>query len=153
MLTLCMNKSNLAVTQFSNYDFNSFATFAGRTLALKEDGIFILDSGGTDIEDNIPAKVEFPVNDFGSVSQKRVRRIYCEGEFFGKNMLVKTENGEGNPRSFVMSSPTEKEGGIFADISRDGKGRFWKFIVENTSGGDFSIDSLSAVLVVLGRRR
>ena len=153
MLTLCVNRRNSSITQFSNYPYSSYANFNGQILATGEDGIYQVDTGNDDAGDNIYAAVEMPLSDFGSTSQKRLRRVHLGGEFAGGEMTVTTENREGNTRNYTATSPSGDESNIYADIGRDGKGRYWKEIISNIDGNDFSIDTVSVVVVPLSTRR
>lgn len=153
MLTLCINRRNTAVTQFTNYSFTSATVFGGSLLCTGSGGIYQADTGDNDDGVGISATVELPLSDFGHEGQKRVRRIHLGGEFDGDKVTVITEDGEANRREYTASSKSGLERNIYADVGRDGKSRYWKIIVKNVNGGDFSLDSVTAVVVPLNRRR
>ena len=149
MLMISMNRKSLAPTQLQGLAFNSMVVFNGRTLAASTAGIYDMKACDADVD----AFFETPLSDWGSTSQKRIRRVYISGEFSGSPMVVKTKNKEGNERSYTTTIPGATQDSIYADIGRDGKGRHWSLRIENTDGEDFSIDTISVIPVILSNRR
>lgn len=148
-----MNRRNVAVTQFTNYPFTSATRFGGKLLCTGADGIYQVDTGDNDDGTDIDAVVELPLSDMGYEGQKRLRRVYLGGEFDGDTVSITTENGEGNSRDYTAKSSSSLERNIYANIGRGGKSRYWKTIIKNVDGGDFSLDAVTAIVVHLCRRR
>ena len=72
---LAMNLKNFAVTEYENFDFNSFAEFNGIFLGAKEDGIYPLvgsDDQGTDIDAKITTGKAF-------IEHWRLRDLFSYG--------------------------------------------------------------------------
>jgi len=151
-LGLKMNMRNGAVSQYSNYDFNSFCDFGDVCLACGDNGIYSLngsDDDGTDID----SKFKTMTMDFGAYNQKRLRSLLLGGEWNGW-LKVTIEDDDDNSREYLtppLDSGNLQEGNKVA-VGRDGKGRYWSFEIENVDGCDFSIDGIDALAILLGGR-
>jgi len=149
-LTLAMNLKNLAISQYINYNFNSFAEINGTFIGFNEDGIFDLDNTQDDDNTNIDAFAELVTSDWGIPNLKRIRKIRAGYEAAGDIRLILTAD-EGTEQSFTLAPTTT--GNIQTDGSMTGRriqvGRHWKIKIENTLGCDFSLDTLTAKPVIL----
>lgn len=150
-LTLNINLSNMAVTQFCQYSFNSFCKIGNKYYGASEDGIFELtgnDDNGVDIE----AFFELVVSDFGISNVKRIRKVYV-GYEAKDDLLVTIKDNEDNSRSYTLSYlDYDRQNGGQVNIGRDGLGRYWQVRIDNTNGVYFAIDSIELLLIILGRK-
>ncbi len=149
-LTLAVNLKNLAISQYTNYNFNSFAKIGDTYLGFNEDGIFELDNLKTDDGTAIAAFAEFPNSDWGVPNLKRVRKMRVGYEAEGSIKLVLITD-KSNEESYSLKPVLEEEqqGGSTLQGRRSQKGRYWKVRVENVKGVDFSLDSLSVEITTL----
>ena len=141
----------MAVTQYCNYDFNSFCQIGDKHYGASDDGIFEL-VGDDDAGENIEAWFELPMSDFGISNVKRLRRIYLGYEATG-TLKIKVKDNEENERAYRLENIAQnKQIGGRATIDRDQLGRYWAERIENVNGAYFAIDSIEVVPVVLPRR-
>lgn len=153
-LAIAMNLKRLALTQYTNFNFNSMCVFNGVALGANEDGIYSLfdadDDDGTDID----AFFELLTTDFGIPDSKKIRFTYVSLETSG-DLVIRYQVDEGTERSFLV--PAKKTGQLQhrtyrVDGRSDLRGVYWRTKIENTDGCDFSVDSIDALLMILGMR-
>jgi len=151
-LSIATNLKRMASTQYSNFNFNSMCMFNGVALGANSDGIYSLfdadDDDGTDID----AFFELLTTDFGTLKTKKVRFVHVGLESSG-DLKIKFQVDEGTEQSFII--PAKKIGQLQhrayrVDGRNDLRGTYWRARVENTGGCDFSVDSIEAVLMILG---
>lgn len=141
----------MAVTQYCNYNFNSFCEIGGKYYGATDDGIFEM-VGDTDAGEDIDACFELPMSDFGINNVKKLRRIYVGYEATG-DLIIKVKDNEDNERSYPLDNiATDKQIGGEVTIERDQLGRYWGERIENVRGAYFAIDSIEVVPVILGRK-
>lgn len=152
MTTLCVNLRNVAVSQYGNFDFNSFAMIGGKLYGASDDGLFLLE-GDDDDGVAIPALLELVKTDFGSSHQKRLRKGFVGYETAGELSLT-TLNDDGNSRTVTL--PTTRtameQQGSRLPVTREGKGRYWTLRIENVLGCDFSLDHIEVTEYTLNRK-
>ena len=150
-LTLCINLANMAVTQYCDYNFNSFCEIDGKYYGATDDGIFEL-AGDTDAGEDIDAWFELPMSDFGINNVKRLRRIYLGYEATG-DLTIKVKDNEDNERLYPLGNiALDKQVGGEVTIERDQLGRYWGLRIDNVRGAYFAVDSIEVVPVILGRK-
>lgn len=150
-LTLNINLSNMAVTQFCDYDYNSFCKIGDKYFGACENGIFEL-TGKDDAGANIDAFFELVVSDFGISNVKRIRKIYVGYEAKG-DLTVTTKDNEDNSRSYTLSYlDYDRQNGGEVAVGRDGLGRYWQIRIDNVDGCYFAVDSIELALTILGRK-
>ena len=150
---LAMNTVTGAVTQYKGYNFNSMIKLGDTLLGSNENGVFSLEDADTDDDVQIEAFFELILSDFGMSNQKRFRVAYVGYEADG-DVILKVTCDEGTTYSYTLS-PTaaqqlQKSGKV--TISREQKGRYFTFRVENVVGSDFSIDSIDVMPVILEKK-
>lgn len=150
-LTLNINLSSMAVTQYCEYDFNSFCKIGNKYFGASESGIFELtgdDDAGTDID----AFFELIVSDWGISNVKRIRTAYIGGEADGALKLT-LKDDEDNLRVYTINLTSgSKQSSAKVSIGRDGVGRYWQIRIDNTNGGYFAIDFIEVLAIILGRK-
>ena len=148
---LSINLSNLAVTQFCNYNFNSFCRIGDKYFGASNSGIFEL-TGEDDTGTSIEAFFELLVSDFGISNVKRIRKLYI-GYETKSDLIVTVKDNDDNERTYTLSYlDYDRQNGSQVNIGRDGLGRYWQVRIDNTSGCYFAIDSIELLLTVLGRK-
>ena len=150
-LTLAMNLSNFATTQYCNYNFNSFAKIGNNYIGASDAGLFIL-GGDKDAGSDIDAFFELITSDFGATNAKRIRSIHV-GFQAKDNLLVTTKDHENNTREYVLSyTHYDRQGSGKVAVGRDGISRYWSLKIANTNGAYFAGDSIEMIMVILGKK-
>jgi len=149
-LILATNLKNLAITQYTNYNFNSFAKIGDTHVGFSEDGIYELDNASDDDGTDIDAFAELVRSDWGIPNGKRVRKMYVGYEADGKLQFTLTSD-EGVVEVYTLQ-PTitdlKQDGGVINGRRRQ-RGRYWEEKISNTLGCDFSLDAIDVIPVVL----
>ena len=141
----------MAITQYCDYNFNSFCKIGDKHYGATDDGIFEL-VGDDDAGEDIDAWFELPISDFGISNVKRLRRIYVGYEATG-DLTVKVKDNEDNERSYPLDNiALDKQIGGEVTIERDQLGRYWGLRIDNVRGAYFAVDSIEVVPVILGRK-
>jgi hypothetical protein len=150
-LILNINLSNMAVTQFCDYPFNSFCKIGEKYYGASDSGIFEL-TGDTDNGVAIDAFFELVVSDLGISNVKRIRKIYVGYEAKG-DLTVTLKDNEDNSRTYTLSYlDYDRQNGGQINVGRDGLGRYWQVRIDNESGCYFAVDDIELLLTVLGRK-
>lgn len=152
-LTICVGLRKLAVSQFTEYNFNSMCKFGNLLLGANEDGIFTLDSADKDAGTDIAAHFVLGPTDFGAEHEKRVRSAYISGRLDGRlKVEMSGDEGESVTQELVPSEGSLRL--IHHKISggRDIRGKYLRLKVSNFQGSDFTISNINAVLIVLGQQ-
>lgn len=148
---ICMNLENAAVSEYSNFVFNSFAPFDGYYYAASDAGIFRL-GGDTDAGSPILARLKTGLTDFGSSHKKQMVRAWLNFRNDGA-ILLKVSNGEQQQTEYRLTNVNDR---IHPDrfvLGRGLKHVYWQFELSNTSAGaDFEIDRLEVYPLVLQRK-
>jgi len=150
--SLCLhcNLGNGAPSQFINYPFKSLCVFNDKILAAGPGGLFTIegneDNGGT-----IEAYAKLPTTDLGMSNQKRLRKMYVGYESDGEvDITVQLDERPGH--DFRLSPTSSFQHGAELNGRRDQKGRYLSLTIKNIDGSDFSIDSIDALINILGRK-
>lgn len=133
--TWVINLRNQALTEYDNFEFNSFAYFDGKYLAAGPGGIVELGAAELDGADTIGWRVRTGSVDYGSTYLKRVPRMYVTGEFGGATYFrtITSEDGE---RTYLLS-----DNGIRGDqqrripIGKGPKSLQWAYELEDAQNG------------------
>ena len=148
--TIVMNVKNRAVTEYSNYAFNSLCCFNGKYYGATKEGIFRL-SGDDDNGTAIDAHIKTATADVGKGQPKKLRDAWI---FARKGLMTFTviadEDNEFTYNADVENSKIHEER---VKIGRGIKGRGFSFILANVDGSDFDIDSISVLTDNIRRAR
>ena len=147
---LCMNLGNTVVSEFGNYNFKGICKFGDLLLGGNENGLFKLDDGDTDGEDNISAWVKTGPTDFGVEEEKRLRKVYVSYRTNGSMKMSIEADGKDGIFQEIIASNTDLAM-IHQKVSggRDIRGKYLDLKLENMDGADFLINEVKAVLIIL----
>lgn len=145
-----MNAKNLAVTEYSNFGFNSFAVVNEQNLAASEHGLYQL-GGDLDAADQISARIRTGSIDIGNDSQTRIEKAYIGGTTEGK-IVVKTITGDSIERWYKSVVPRTGSNTLRVTLGRGVKSRYWQFELVNEAGQDFNIEDVGLLPLNLTRR-
>jgi hypothetical protein len=159
MLTLAINLHTLAVSQYTNFDFNSFVELNGSYYGAKEDGIFKLEEGEFDVDATAPepitAQIKLGPTDLGVLTDKRLRKCIVALEATGPVKLTVQANENENGAieiNQISGAPDGREHVIALPFGRDMRGRYFTFIFENLNGSKFSLNNMEAFIEILLRK-
>lgn len=150
--TWVLNLHTRALTEYTGFQFNSYARFAGYTLAASDGGVFKLDTTRNDAGTEIDAIVRTGQLDYDVSWLKRVPRLYIDYSTDG-DVDVSTITSESGRRKYLLRHNNVT--GIQqrrVPVGKGPKSRHWQFEVANRNGSDFSLGSIIAYPTVLGRR-
>lgn len=150
--TWCLNLRKLPLTEYDNFNFNSYAVFNGKVIAAGATGLVELGAQSTDAGTAIAATVTLGQESFGTSLHKRIPRIYLGYKTDG-DMHFSTITTEGGTRTYAL--PWNYVTGVQQRRIGVGKGprsRFWSFSIANVDGADFSINDILAHVTLLRRR-
>lgn len=148
---IVMNAKNFSLTEYSNFNFNSFAKLNGKHIASNGSGIYELE-GSDDAGTDISASVKPHISDFGTSLLKRLAVAYFGIKYLG-TMTVKAVNedgDEGGVRAFTSS--TDKYKTRRAKFAKGERSRFWTTEINNVSGADFEISVIELQMAETTRR-
>jgi hypothetical protein len=150
-MALVMHTERQALTQYTNYPFNSFAAFNGVFLGASDAGVFTL-SGSTDNGAPIQSAARVGITDFGTSHLKRVERVYIGMRASGR-MLLRVITDERWTRDYAIAAPSDPGlHGAHVKLGRGLEARYWQFEIRNRDGSDFSLDIVEPKLIKLPRR-
>ena len=150
--TWCLNTRKSAITEYDNFDFNSYTVFQGKVIAANANGLVELGLQDNDAGTAIDAVMTTGQESFASSLHKRVPRIYV-GYSTDGDMRFSTITVEGGTRTYAL----DYNGVVGTQQRRIGVGkgprsRFWQFSVANVNGADFEINDLNVFVTKIKRR-
>lgn len=147
-----LNLRTQALTEYNNFEFNSFAFFDGKYLAAGPGGIVELGTQDADGTDVIHWRVRTGSVDYGSTYMKRVPRLYVTGEFAG-NVKFRTITSEDGERTYLLpDNAIRGDQQRRVPIGKGPKSLQWAFELEDVNGEDMRVSRILPYPAELGRR-
>ena len=150
--TWVLNLHTRALSEYTGFQFNSYARFAGHVLAASSGGIFKLDTTKNDAGVSIASVVRTGVHDYDSSWLKRIPRLYVNYSTTG-DVEVRTITSEDGRRRYLL--PHNNVAGVQqrrVPVGKGPKSRYWQFEVANRDGADFALSSIVVYPTELRRR-
>lgn len=150
--TTVMNTKTLAVTQYVNFNYNSYTFFNGKYIALNKTGIYEL-GGSDDNSSDIVASLKTGTIDTYGENINRLRDGYVTFRSDG-DVLLKAVGDETNERIYTVANSTSDlihERRI--KFQRGIKDRYFSFELSNVSGSSLDIDKLRIAMEPIRKRR
>ena len=150
--TWILNTRKLGLTEYSNFNFNSFALFNGQYLACGPAGVVVLGTQALDGATEITGRFRTGKPNFDSAWVKRVPRLYMDFSCSG-DMLFRTLVSETGTRTYKLVSnkiTTLQQRRV--PIGKGPKSVHWQFEGENVLGSDFTVSNIMAYPTALRRR-
>jgi len=147
--TYAINPRIQAVTEYTNFAFNSYAAVGGRYFAASENGLFAL-GGDEDLTAAIDARIKTRDTTFGSPQRKRCTRAYVRGVFAG-DMQVSTY-AEGLERAYYANIQSAQRQSKRVQLGRAVDATYWAIALENVAGADFTLDDITLDPELIQRR-
>jgi hypothetical protein len=145
--TWAMNTRTHAVTEYTNYNFNSFARMGHKYLGATKDGLYDL-SGDTDNGTSIIADIKSGFAQFAGVHLSSFKGAYIAARGNG-SWVLKIYTGQGDEFNFAVTSDSMKTARI--DMGKGIRARYFAFELIST-GQDFDLDSLEFIPLIAKRR-
>lgn len=150
-----INTESKAVTQYSNYPFNSFARLGGRYYGMTPDGIRELE-GPDDAGSPIAARFRMAMSNLGTGQLKRMLAAYLGYTSTG-SLRIKTitvdKNGVKQANYYrLLAQPASEPREARVQIGQGLRSVYWGFEVEAIDGAAFHIDLLDLQPIVVEQR-
>jgi hypothetical protein len=147
-----MNLRNAAVTEYDNYNFNSFATVGGRAYGAGEDGVYRLE-GEDDAGVPIDALVRTGILNLDSLSHviKAWIGLTSDGQMVLKTITM--DKGRKQENWYKMAA--RPQGTPVESRFSPAKGltsTYWQWELANVDGAYFEVDMLKVWPLSIGRR-
>ena len=150
-VTIAMHTEWQALTQYTNYPFNSFAVFNNQFMGASGAGLFVL-TGASDNGVNIDSSMRTGITDMGTSHLKKVEFIYVGYRATG-DLKLRVNTNDSHVRDYLIKHNGET--GLHVKSVKLGKGvvaRYWQLEMQNINGADFNLNTLEIKPNVLSRR-
>lgn len=144
--TWAVNTKTGATTEYTNYDFNSFAEFGRSYLGASRSGLYEL-KGDDDQGDDIIAKMKTGILQFFNANHTHIYGIYMAARGDGDYLLRVETKGETRTYSVKVESMKTAR----TQIGKGVRARYFSFELEST-GQDFDLEHIRFVPIVARRR-
>lgn len=142
-----MNTRTGAVTEYQNYEFNSFASLGNKYIAASKDGLFEL-VGDTDSGNAIIASLKSGFMQFGGTRLSRLGAAYIAARGEG-NFILRIVDGDGKTYDYTTSTRNMRSTKVH--MGKGQRSRYFSFELIS-AGQDFDLDTLEFVPVLVQRR-
>ncbi len=147
LTTWAMNTRTAAVTEYDNFEFNSFGVIAGRSVGATADGLYEL-TGDDDAGDAIIARIKGGFMQFGGTKLSSLKAAYLatrgDAEF-----ILRIETGQGELYNYAVSTRDMRSTKVH--MGKGLRARYFSFELIS-AGEDFDIDTLEFIPIVVARR-
>lgn len=145
--TWAMNTRTGAVTEYTNYAFNSFARLGNIYLGATKDGLYEL-TGDDDIGTDIIADLKSGMAQFAGAHLTSFKAAYIAARG-GGSFVLRIYTGDGNRYDYAVTADSMKTARV--DMGKGLRARYFAFELIS-SGQDFDLESLEFVPLVAKRR-
>lgn len=150
-LALCLNVETGALTEYENFQFNSFAKINGVWVGANEDGLFLL-GGADDAGKLIDARFRLARNNFGFALFKRMWNAYL-GHKNSDGCSITSIDAEANEYDGVTLDKTGDDFKVQrAKVNHRVKSTYWGLEYANVDGADFEVDNVELTAEMINRR-
>ena len=145
--TWAMNTRNASVTEYSNYEFNSFAQIGNIYYGASPNGLYQL-LGDTDDGQAIIADIKSGFAQWAETKETLVRGVYL-GVRGGGHFVLKLITGDG--KTYIYSVNARSEATTKIKVGKGIRARYIAFELIST-GQDFDLDTVEFVPLISDRR-
>jgi len=139
-LTICMNVKNKALTQYSNYIFNSFCNFNGKNIGAKDTGLYDL-SGSLDGTDNIEWNFRTGLLDLEIGKVVKLLQLWF-GYKAAADLKLKVIYSDGQEYEYDIESYSDTEHGSRVKVGKGIKTRYLALDVSGEEPAEFDVIKL-----------
>ena len=147
-----MNTDTMAVSEYSNYDFVSFANFNGMTIALHRDGNIYQLGGDSDNGSEIDAVFETGMDDMGTGKSKRLLGLTVGLRSDGETQYRQHRFNDYGEYISIDSTEEETIETRKLPSEKTQLSRVYGIEFSNVDGSDFSVDSMELDVRLSPRR-
>lgn len=145
--TWTVNLSHGGVTEYTNYNFNSFAKMGNKYIGASDSGLYEL-NGADDDGDDIIARLKSGMLQFGKSNYSSFKGIYL-GARGGGDWVLKLVTGDGKSYTYSVEARTMETTKV--NVGKGLRARYFSYELIST-GQDFDIDSIEFIPIVARRR-
>lgn len=145
-----MNPENYALSNYSNFQFNSVARFKDDYLLASTLGLYSL-GGSSDNGSYINAKLKTAAMTFGTTSQKQIPEVLLGVNNTGKVILVVTTDGQ-MTTTYQLDVPSAYLDTQRIKIGKGVHGRYWQFELHTLENSEFDLDTFEFFPIAWGRK-
>lgn len=145
-----LNPENFAVSNYTNYNFNSMCNFNGMVLMANTNGLYQME-GNMDEASYITARVQTPAMQLGTSNKKQVPEIYLGVSNSKKVVLRVSVDGRSTVDYILNKSSTNLQTQTMS-IGKGLIGRYWQFELITKDNTEFDLESIEFYPVSLGRK-
>lgn len=149
---IVLNTDTMALSEYTNYDFVSFANFNGITLALHRNGNIYQLGGDTDNGSEIDAVVETGMDDMGIGKSKRLLGLTVGLRSNGETQYRQHRFNDYGEYISIDSTEEETIETRKLPSEKTKLSRVYGIEFSNVDGSDFSVDSMELDLRMSPRR-
>ena len=154
-----MNSENQALSEYSGYDFNSFAELEGAYLGATQDGIFEL-TGDQDEYTSptgnspIPWKVRTGLSDFGTSLRKVMPYVYVGGKVGGDTYchVLASERGDKTESWYDCATTRASPDTVRYSLGKGIRSKYLGVELSSPEGAAFYLDTLELMVLPTSRR-
>lgn len=150
--TWALNLRNGALTEYDNFEFNSYAVFNGVVLACGPAGVVELGAQTTDNGDPINWSVKFGQADFGSSLHKRVPRLYVDGAFSDDVKFTSITVERGSHSYMLVTNGVTDRQQRRVPIGKGPRSRFFQYQLDSVRGCEAKLSSVMVYPSYVHRR-
>lgn len=146
---------NQAVSEYENYNFNSFAVINGEAYGMGAAGVYNLE-GADDAGEPINSRVRTGLNNLGTALKKRVPNVYVGYTTTGVLALkvVTTDSGVKKANYYTLRPlPKSDVTDNRFDVAKGLSSVYWQFEIANEDGAGFELDEVRAWRMLTNRRK
>ncbi len=150
-----MNTKNWAVSEYDNYDFNSFCEYEReRYYGAKSDGIYEIGGPVTEILDDegvdISAEISKTRIGLGVSNEKKIVETYINLESAGD--LLFQVDADSKSQTYLLSNGKPDLHTLYHAPGKGLVGRFLGWTIKNHNGSDLKINEIETLIDVLSRK-
>lgn len=145
--TWAINTKNMAVTEYTNYNFNSFAQMGRRYLGASSSGLYALD-GDDDEGTDIVSQIKSGLMQLGGSRFSGLKTAYLGMRGSG-DFVLKVETGDGKTYTYAVVGKDMETTRVH--MGKGLRARYFAFELIST-GQDFDLDDIEFVPLVMQRR-
>lgn len=144
---------NDAFTEYTGFNFNSYARIGANYFAASSSGLYQL-GGDTDAGAAIDCHILTAMLDFGAHTMSRVPRAYFDFSGFAGLAVSVYNSSDGRRRTeaFTLTLPaTEADRSACLPLSRGMASHFWQYRISNIGGSDLEFSRFAPHVISLSR--
>lgn len=143
-----MNTRTSAVTEYSNFTFNSFSRMGNIYLGASENGLYEL-RGDDDSGEDVESLIRGGFMRFGGTKLSRLKAAYISMRAPNSKVLLKIETADG--AEYIYQIDTRSMRNSKVDMGKGQRATHFTYELQ-TIGQDFDLDTIEFVPIVMQRR-